>query len=827
MNWLLTLLVLVILTVVVSVLLFIPVFLGFFVLLAKIDKDENLVLPFWKNVWRSPREGVTAVARRTFPSDLTQAIVHRAQELNRNEAMRIRSLHRVEGIVNIYHAQFLRLSREAENIRLRLSPGKARWLSRIASEFFGTTLSDDYGEILDHVVNYSFAHGKNYATERPIFYITPRTVQAEEDLEGLLNHLSDDVEFVRNHDRESLRVALEDFAAANELQSMTFQRAPEPHMNAVTEIPDPERERLITSYLRFMDYASRRKDEDFCLWLCKAHAQFKREANVYSRNGRIGRRLAYVFFSMRLIVLEVARRPAYKDPEKYQNRVCSLEEEYTRVYPAMEAYLQDSRDNTRSDFLFSLQPFLKAVHSLSGNYRVVTRMERLARQFRLWREASPENMAKALDWMNLRQQFTESFCEATEKSNGEGPVYRLVKADAGRPDVDTSEERPAHSSSEDDGADDKEHDAIYANRLWNVARLLNAGAEDTARFIAAIAMGQPAGDYDRIVTIGKSGLVPGAIMSFAFDKRMSLCFLEPLDLFPLPFELETLAIVDDSLQTGYSASVAIENLRRMNFRAAESSVFVVLKYTAPKMEGESRDRLWEIMHEEIGNDMSNRASCIVDYGYSEHADYRQAHCILDRSAAVPEEMLNKTIDRLRSIAQHRETPVADVGSLLGRTCGSEEYFKPELLFSYPKRMMCVAQRWWDHVKGLRDDLSIVASGPLEVPFLAYMAMISRFSDREAETGSFRFLAYDPDRELLTGQMQGDEVQGTSAFVIRNFIRSRADIEEIKAQIQVKGILVKGCLCLFSKVPQEELEKLIEVPVVERYVEDDTLQEEQR
>jgi orotate phosphoribosyltransferase len=811
MTSLFILLALIGLMVVATFALFIPVFVGLLVLLAKLDGDESLILPFWRSIWRSSQEGARAVAKRTFPGDLTQAIIAKSQDLNRDEAMGVRSLSRVEGVVSIYHAQFLRLSREAEKIRLKFSPRKGSVISRLLTQFIGPP-SDECGDILDHVVNYSFAHGKNYATERPIFYVTPRTTQVEEELESSLGRLSVDVESVRKHDMASIQPALRDFVMINEFQSMTFQREPEPYMNAVTDVASPEKERLTARYLQFMDYGERDSTVDFCAWIRNAHSQFKREERIYERQGRIGRRLAYVFFSMRLVVLELARMPAYKDSDEYAARVARVAEQYTKVYPAMQAYLQDERDNARSQLLLSLQAFLHEVHVLSGNYRVVTPKERVHRQYRLWREASVENMAKTLFWMNVRDQFIGAFDEAAKRSDGDGPVYKLINADVSYPETETPE---SHGSL---CADDYSQSggALHERRLWNVTRLLNAGVEDIARFVAASAMVQPPGDYDRVVVIGNSGVVPGSIMSFAFNKRMSLCFLEPLDFFPLPLELETLAIVDESLQTGYSASVAMENLQRMNFRLARNSVLVVLKYAGSQMRAKPRDRFEVIMHEEMRN-VAKEAKCIVDYGYDESEDGGQAHCIVDRSAAVPEGALHESLDRLKSIAGSPETVIRDVGNFLADTCSSETHFKPELLFSYPNRIMYIAKRWYDQLKTSSDALSVIASGPLELPLLTYMAMVARFSDSDERARAMQFLAYNTDSASVIGQMQGHQIRGTSAFILCNFINSGASLREVAEHLRAKGVIVKGCLCLFSKVPQEELRNLVEVPLVEKYV----------
>lgn len=227
---------LVLLLAAICVALFIPTMIIWVYFLTKFDKDEYLVVPFLKNLRDSLGNGVKWVINREFPRDVSKAVLEVSQHLNRQDQTQVRNLSRVGAVVSDYALQYCRQSKEGElaKSRLRPRPRRLAWLASFYRQLFGykSTAIDD---AIDHSINYSFVHGKNFATERPEFYITPRTTEDEEKVENIFSELSKAVDSVRRGSEESLRDVFEKFVWINEYQSMTYRLRPFERMYMVVD----------------------------------------------------------------------------------------------------------------------------------------------------------------------------------------------------------------------------------------------------------------------------------------------------------------------------------------------------------------------------------------------------------------------------------------------------------------------------------------------------------------------------------------------------------------------------------------------------------------
>jgi len=791
--------------------LILPVMVVWIFLLSKLDKGELLILPFLRSLRESLGNGIRWVIERKFPENTSDSVLQVSRSINRKDQRRIRSLSRVGAVVSDYLLQYCRQSKEAELAKSKFRPKRLRRWATLYRQFIGYG-SADIEDAIDHSVNYSFAHAKNFATERPEFYITPRTVEEEQEVEDAIARLTTAVESVSCGSEDSLSSVFEELVRINEYQSMTYQFEPEKHMYVVRE---PDHVGKINLEDRFQDMfkPAKRGDEDLYRWLRRTFEKFNEDNIIYKQEGKIGRRLAYVFFSMRLILLHLGRMPVFQDSAEYKNRSEAVAKKYTKFFHAVVDYLEgNNEDGVRSNLLYTLGPLLHSIHKLCGNYRVLSIWEMLRRQLGLAWNASIRNISELGYWSDLCKDFETDYKKLMDDARMEGPIFKLAMVAGlqnGRNIRLDDRGRVSESGGVMSGLQGEE---MPKKRVWNLLRLLNANREQVSRFVGAAAMVHSPVDYDRIVAIGKCGIVPGSVLSFCFSKRLSVCFLEPLDFFPLPSRLEKLTIIDDTMQTSCTVCVAVENLHRFDFNIADEDVFTVLKYVGSL---DPEDNLFQYITHKGIEELRNKAHSIVDYDYPENEEDIVPCSIKDRSNGIPARMIEKIGVKIRAlIYQALKERKISIESVLA-TCKSEVFFKPELLFNKLEELMWLANRWYSKVDKSTGKVGIIATEPLDLPVLTNMALIDRFTRVHGDP--IKFFFYDSERNKFVGESYQDDISGMKFFAVDTNVKSGMTLREIKKKLMRKGASLEGCCSLFSTIAESELRQILEMPLVEQYL----------
>jgi hypothetical protein len=270
--------------------------------------------------------------------------------------------------------------------------------------------------------------------------------------------------------------------------------------------------------------------------------------------------------------------------------------------------------------------------------------------------------------------------------------------------------------------------------------------------------------------------------------------------------------MDDTMQTSCTACVAVENLHRFDFHITDEDVFTILKYVGSL---NPENNLFQCVTHKGIDELRNKARSIVDYSYPESEENIVPNSITDRSNGIPDRMIEKIDMKIRSLIDRalKERGMS-IDSILA-TCKSEIFLKPELLFNKPRELMWLANKWYSQVDKSTGEVGIVATEPLDLPVLAYMALIDRFVDEHED--SMKFFFYDSERNALVGENYQDYISGMRFFAVDTTVKSGMTLREIKQKLEQKGASLEGCFSLFSTIEESELRKILDMPLVEQYV----------
>lgn len=771
----------------VAVLLFVPFFLIWLVVVFRFGKGDPFFAPFLAHIRSVVNLAGRSLETVIFTADARPTAIRLAANIA--ESPQIRSHSRIHAVTSLYLMQFWRQNHYAAVLR-RAYEARWRnthwWMPRsfdlLADAFLGRAEGHS-DALLCFSVSYGFSHGKNFATERPLFLLTPRSVEDEEKMENILHELESTTCAAPSVDLKDINRLLANFAELNEYQTMVFRPDPDWEMYAVTDTEDDTN--LAAQLLEYFTFPENYAPEDFYLWIRNAEKTFVAESGIYSceRQGRIGRRVGYAFFILYSLVQQLSRRPIVAKPRRYSSIMNRLVVAYREFHRVLPDYLHKGGEEARARLMFGVGTVMYEVHCACGSFRSMSRFSRFGRHLSLFRHKSVKALSESIFWDDLRRRY-----KIDEMPDARGcPVFDAVT-------VDTANVKNRGDT-----------------HLWDLTALLSADNETLGRFLAAACLRQPPADYDSLVLLGTSGIVPGVLLAAAFRKRFSVAFLQPsFDLFPLPSHLEKLALVDDSFQTAFTTCGAVESLKNLGFLVDPKDVLAVLKYDGfPEC---TPTDTWPTEYK----DLRHCVRSIVNYDYVPSDNKRTpflARATSDLSGGIPSEMAEEAIERAFScVREGTEWPRMSLGRIV-RMCMAEGYCKPWRLFSFPWALSWLAAHRYEDLKQ-RDVQFVVASGPLDLPLLVHMALVHRLRDPERK---IRFVFYDRERNEFAGLAMGGTLQGQRAAVLDCTIKSGATLDTIKKRLAKINADVVVCYALFSVLPLQEIEKLGLTAVVAKFI----------
>lgn len=718
-----------------------------------------------------------------------------------------KNLSKIFSVTTISLSRFSRLARIAwlvdDRIRLNAFEALLRrllgFLDRIkvfftihAMNFRGAT--DHRKDLLNFLITYGTCQSTNFATERPLVALTPLSLEEEEEIEDEIGKV---VQFLNRSKVITDRNQEEIFARLLriiEAQSLFLVEGTDRHLYAVQNAASEEA--LITCMKKCFNPEKRQPSERFEKWFRNACREFEDTSAVNTLGGKTGRRVAVAYHFLRGVNHQLERRPIYEIPDDLESHMRRVSEAYSQFYEKLCAYLGSLDDRSKAVFLEHIGRFLDEVHRVCGNYRKMSRREKYNRLSKLFKKKSREAFAESQFWWEFATQ-NAPLSQIEESQPIAPPVFNAcVQAEA----LKAEPER----------------------QVWNVMALLNCEIDIVLKFVAASACLHPPAHYDRIFSIGNSGIVPGVLLSVAFRKRLSIGILRPfLDFFPLPSHLEKLMIVDDSLQTSFTIHLMLESLQRLGYAVEDSDVMVVLKLNGG---GESRSpsavgglsKHWMFDRREVRS--------IVDYKYKNEEDCKEVISLRDESALVTKRMTDVVRKRIRDSIRRIRDRVGRSGCstqdqirnivAYGR---SEVFHKPWLLFNHPDDLLWISDYLVQRVENMKLD-AVIASSFLDVPLLAIMSLIHRieFSDQKRESGngsardrSIQFLFYDSEKALLMGIGPGaGKMQGWRCAVLDCTIKTGETLGRIKSILNGRGAEVAAFACFVSRFVVSDIESEI-------------------
>ncbi len=312
--------------------------------------------------------------------------------------------------------------------------------------------------------------------------------------------------------------------------------------------------------------------------------------------------------------------------------------------------------------------------------------------------------------------------------------------------------------------------------VWDMARVLEPTAEAAVVLESVIVWLLDSVDhtsYDRVVGIARSGIIPAALISLIIRKPLTITELDAtFDQQPLPSSFESLLLVDDCVQSGYSLSLAAMMLGRTWLRVrGVRGLTMAMHDGVPGQGGQSLPgvtaprRLFE-----------NLVAC-ARYRYDYVDGKIRPQITRDQSAEVSDEARAN----LRSLLTNQisSIPLLDTGQVkteLRQLCESEGFLKLDLLFDYPITLLKIGKYLASKLEADAIDV-VVGASPNTIPIITAIALSQRFGGGSGR--AVRVLFAPRNREIIGL----DAVQaGQRVALLDLSVRTRGRLTDLRASL---------------------------------------------
>jgi adenine/guanine phosphoribosyltransferase-like PRPP-binding protein len=290
----------------------------------------------------------------------------------------------------------------------------------------------------------------------------------------------------------------------------------------------------------------------------------------------------------------------------------------------------------------------------------------------------------------------------------------------------------------------------------NVANLFSKG---TTQLLGRVALAFrsicPLERYDRIVGIPSMGVIVSSLLSLLFDKSTSVAHvLLSLDMWPRPSRLESMVIVDDGIQTGFTMFTLLRELAKHRYRITASPLLTIYRFQDDQVEEFQRVCDGAPAFDVTRNLARTRERARACFTFGVKTDPArpgeyEARCLSDLTDSIEpdageafmEEAKSRILRRLR-----KRVPIERLQRTVRRVCRTERFLKPCRLLEHPRLLLHICRYFHDICSEKNID-TLIAKDEFGIPLAVGVCLI-------------RMLAGSgPNINLLVAQKGGAFIEG--------------------------------------------------------------------
>lgn len=407
------------------------------------------------------------------------------------------------------------------------------------------------------------------------------------------------------------------------------------------------------------------------------------------------------------------------------------------------------------------------------NFKYIGRWEELRGYQRLWRHVRGFIVLKTI-WKSAVALFKPSSRPTLKprlEKSGEHELYKICMRDKDKKfsikayEIQTKPV-PNRSTSGSE-VTESELQALYVNEVLsgfcNVSNLLSRGTPTLlGSTLISLTANCPIERYHRVVAIPSMGVVPASLLSFIFNKKMSIAHVHfSLDMWPRHTWPEKLIVVDDGIQTGFTMFNLLREFNNRGYRHDGIPLLAIYRF---------RDEQIDRFHQEHSAapelspasqlaELRERVHTCFEFasvGHGTASDTYSLECNSDKTDGVEIGTTNAFIVKARDriCKWVEEKPPAEwLRKKIRRTCKVRSFYKPSLLFEHPRLVLQICS-YFHRICVEKGINVLIARDEFGIPLATGICLLQMF-------------AGGPNLQLLVAKKGGTFVSGLSDLFARD------------------------------------------------------------
>lgn len=314
---------------------------------------------------------------------------------------------------------------------------------------------------------------------------------------------------------------------------------------------------------------------------------------------------------------------------------------------------------------------------------------------------------------------------------------------------------------------ESELQVFYVNEVLsgfcNVTNLLSRGTPTLlGSMLISLTANCPVERYHRVVAIPSRGVVPASLLSFIFNKKMSIAHVHfSLDMWPRHTWPEKLIVVDDGVQTGFTMFNLLREFNDRGYRHDGIPLLAIYRFQDKQIDRfhQEHSAAPELSPASQLAELRERVHPCFEFASVPHgtaSDAYRLECISDKTDGVETDtadaFITKARDRICKWVE--EKPSTEwLRKEIKRICKVRNFYKPSLLFDHPKLLLRICS-YFHRICVEKGINVLIARDEFGVPLATGICLLQMF-------------AGGPNLQLLIAQKGGTFISGLSDLLARD------------------------------------------------------------